>query len=110
MANGKKGKVEEDRDAKQPNGAVAQPAVTWLTSKQEVADALQLSIYKLETLLRRYPFGACGVSGKVCGRWHVDRADVFAWFRYVQSQELRHPDARRMRPEEPPELTDLRGR
>jgi len=81
-----------------------------LSSRQEVADELKISLYQLYRMLNKYPFGMCGVSGKVMGRWKVTRADVHRWFRYVQRQELRHPDARRMRPEEPPALTDIKGR
>jgi hypothetical protein len=78
--------------------------------KQEVADALRMSIYQFEKLLRRYPFDVTGVSGKILGRWHVTQADVFVWYRHVQRQESRHPEARRMRPEEAPDLDQIKGR
>ena len=81
-----------------------------LSSKQEVADELKMSLHQLTQLLRKYPFEGSGVPGKIMGRWKVDRTDVHRWFRYVQRQELRHPDARRMRPEEPPEIAAIKGR
>jgi hypothetical protein len=82
-----------------------------LTSKQEVADALKMTVYQFSQLLRRYSFATgAGVSGKLNGRWHVPKDYVFRWYRYVQRQELRHPDARRMRPDEPPELRNIQGR
>lgn len=81
-----------------------------LTSKQEVADALKMSVYQFNQLLRKYPFRRCGSAGKLNGRWHVAADDLWRWYRYVQRQEIRHPDSRRMRPEEPPELTEIRAR
>lgn len=81
-----------------------------LSSAQEVADELKMSVRQLNRVLNKYPFGASGVAGKIMGRWKVCKADVHRWFRYVQRQELRHPDAIRMRPEEPPALTDIKGR
>lgn len=82
-----------------------------LTSKQEVADELKMSIYQFSQLLRRYPFeSGAQVAGKIMGRWRVTKDDAWRWHRYVQRQEARHPDARRMRPEEPPILTELSGR
>jgi len=89
--------------------AVAPPSNV-LTSQQEVLDELKMGQSQFIRLLRKYPFGCCGASGKLNGRWHVTREDVWRWHRYVQRQELRHPDARRMRPEEPPELGDIRAR
>jgi hypothetical protein len=81
-----------------------------LTSQQEVIDALKMGQSQFVRLLRKYPFGCCGSSGKLNGRWHVTVEDVWRWHRYVQRQELRHPDARRMRPEEPPDISDIRAR
>jgi len=85
-------------------------AIDILSSAQEVADELKMGLRPFYRLVNKYPFGLCGVAGKIMGRWKVTRSDVHNWFRYVQRQELRHPDARRMRPEEPPELTELKGR
>jgi len=82
-----------------------------LTSKQEVADVLKMTVYQFNTLLRRYSFAdGSGVSGKLNGRWHVPKDYVLRWYRYVQTQEARHPDARRMRPVEAPELVGMKGR
>lgn len=82
----------------------------FLTSKQEVADELKMSLYKLDQLLRKYPFEKSGVPSKILGTWRMSRQDAYLWFRYVQEQELRHPDARRTRPAEPPELVSIKGR
>jgi hypothetical protein len=87
-----------------------EPTPDILSSKQEVADELKMSLYQLDQLLRRYPFENCGAPGKIMGRWKVTKINVHAWFRYVQGQELRHPDARRLRPEEPPEVAGIKGR
>lgn len=81
-----------------------------LTSQQEVIDELKMGRKQFLTLLKKYPFCNCGAAGKINGRWHVTREDVWRWHRYVQRQELRHPEARRMRPEEPPDLRDIRAR
>lgn len=81
-----------------------------LDCKQAVADELKLSIYQLDQRLRKYPFHGAGVVGKINGRWNVRRVDVWAWDNYVRRQELRHPDSRRLRPEEPPEVRAIRGR
>lgn len=81
-----------------------------LTSKQEVADVLKMSLTTFERLLQKYPFHHSGAPGKVQGRWRVMSAYVFRWWEYVQRQELRHPDARRLRPEEAPDLAEIRGR
>ena len=86
------------------------PALAILSSKQEVADELKMSMHQLCQLLQRYPFELSGVPGKILGRWKVTRSDVHAWFRYVQAQEMRHPEARRLRPAEPPELAWIVGR
>ncbi len=81
-----------------------------LSSKQEVADELKMSVYQLNQLLQKYPFELCGVPPKIMGRWKVQKSDVARWFSYVQRQELRHPDSVRLRPEEPPALAEMRGR
>lgn len=81
-----------------------------LTSKQEVADLLGMSERTLSRMLQKYPFSNSGRTGKVNGRWRVFKSDVFAWWAYVQRQEFRHPDARRMRPEEAPVLQEIQGR
>jgi hypothetical protein len=81
-----------------------------LTSKQEVADELKMSVYQFNQLLRRYPFCSSGAAGKLNGRWHIDVEYVWKWYEFVQRQEIRHPDARRMRPEEPPGLNEIRTR
>jgi hypothetical protein len=81
-----------------------------LDCKQAVADELKLSVHRLDQLLNRYPFGRSGVAGKLNGRWHVLRKHVWRWYKYVQSQELRHPDSRRRRPVEPPDVQMIQGR
>lgn len=81
-----------------------------LTSKQEIADLLSMSQSTFDRYLRKYPFTMSGVAGVVNRRWRVFRTDVFRWWRHVQDQELRHPEARRMRPEEPPALAEISGR
>lgn len=82
----------------------------FLTSAQEISDALRMSLYQFQQLVRRYPFSDTGVSGKIMGRWRITQDDAFRWFRYVQKQECRHPDSRRMRPEEAPALEEIKGR
>jgi hypothetical protein len=70
-----------------------------------------MSVSTLERYLARYPWHLSGLAaGKVNGRWRVPRADVLAWWLYVRKQETRHPEARRFRPEEPPELRNIRAR
>jgi hypothetical protein len=84
-----------------------------LTSQQEVIDYLQMSRGQFQRLLAKYPFVKSGAPGKINGRWHVERVKVRAWWELVQYQEaqaLRHPDMRRMRPVEPPELSSIKGR
>ncbi len=81
-----------------------------LTSKQEVADALGMSVRTFERYLQRYPFALSGAPGTVRGRWRVQRAYVLAWWEYVQRQEMRHPEMRRLRPEEPPTVAEIKGR
>lgn len=81
-----------------------------IASKQELADYLKMHLTTLEKLLAKYPFELSGKPGKIMGRWRVPKTDVNAWFRYVQAQEMRHPAARRMRPHEPPEITEIAGR
>jgi hypothetical protein len=83
-----------------------------LTSQREVADALGLSVSTMERYLARYPWHLSGLAdGKVNGRWRVPRADVLAWRQYVRKEETpRHPEARRFRPEEPPEFRNIRAR
>ena len=85
-------------------------AADMLTSKQEVAEALKMSLRTFERLEQKYTFALTGVTGRVNGRWRVSREQVRNWFNYVQRQESRHPDARRMRPEEPPDLQEIKGR
>ena len=86
------------------------PPDVFLTSKQEVADELKMSTRQLSRWLAKYPFEGSGVAGKIMGRWRVNQGDVWRWFRFVQRQEARHPEARRMRPEEAPEIAGIRGR
>jgi len=81
-----------------------------LSSEQQVADELNMSLWKFRQLRRTYPFEKSGAPSKLMGSWRVTKEDVVRWFRYVQRQEMRHPDARRMRPEEPPELQGIKGR
>lgn len=81
-----------------------------ITSKQQVADTLGMSISTFDRYLGKYPFSNSGAPGKINGRWRVFKSYVFGWWAYVQRQEMRHPAARRMRPEEPPALQDIKGR
>ena len=81
-----------------------------LGSKNEVADYLRMHVNTLDKYLRKYPFEESGRPGKIMGRWRVPKGDVDRWFRWVQDQELRHPDARRLRPEEAPGLQWIKGR
>lgn len=81
-----------------------------LTSVNEVAEELSMSVKTLRSYLRKYPFCDTGVSCKLNGRWHVPAEHVWRWYHYVKRQETRHPDARRMRPEEPPALREIKGR
>jgi hypothetical protein len=100
-SNGKKDANENTEALDRDDGRdYVAPPENVLTSQQEVIDALKMGQSQFVRLLRKYPFGCCGSSGKLNGRWH----------RYVQRQELRHPDARRLRPEEPPDLLDIRAR
>lgn len=92
------------------DGVTMEPVIEIISSKQEVADELKMHINTLEKYLKKYPFELCGVPGKIMGRWRLARSDVHRWFRYVQSQEFRHPDSRRLRPAEPPELSEIKGR
>ena len=85
-------------------------AMEMLVGKKEIARELKMSASTLDRYLGKYPFDECGVPGKVMGSWRVDRADVYRWWRWVQSQELRHPEARRLRPQEPPEVAGIVGR
>jgi len=106
--------AKKGQPKKKPAPATEQPETQpngdYCTCKQDVADALNVSIYRLNLLLRKYPFQSCGRPGKINNRWHVSRKSVHEWFKYVQAQELRHPDARRLRPMEPPALDEIRGR
>jgi hypothetical protein len=83
---------------------------TFLTSKQAVADELGMSVDTLTRFLRQYPFHHSGAPGVINGRWRVRRTYVILWWEYVQRQNQRHPDARRLRPEEPPDLAAIKGR
>jgi len=115
----KKKKIETGKTAPETNdGTTAphhsnddqRPPAKVLTSQQEVADELKIGRFRFMRLLQKYPFEHSGVAGKINGRWHVAVEDVWCWYRYVQRQEMRHPDARRMRPEEPPALSEIRTR
>ena len=81
-----------------------------LTSQAEVLAELRMGREQFMRLLRKYSFDVTGKAGKINGRWHVRVDDVWRWHGYVQDQERRHPDARRMRPEEPPALRRIKGR
>jgi len=81
-----------------------------LSSKQEVADVLKMHVKTFDKYLAKYSFVHSGAPGMVNGRWRVPKSYVFKWWEYVQSQEIRHPDMRRLRPEEAPELQEIKGR
>ena len=109
MADKKTSKKQDTDDKKAAADDATIPSKV-LTSVNEVAQELSISVKTLYTYLRKYPFEATGVSGKLNGRWHVPVEDVWRWYHYVKRQEVRHPDSRRMRPEEPPGLTEIKGR
>ena len=101
--------IIEEREERMEDETFTPPKM--LTSKQEVADELKMSIRHFSRLLQKYPFAdGAEVPGKIGGRWRVSVDDAWKWFFYVQAQELRHPDSRRMRPEEPPEISGIAGR
>lgn len=87
-----------------------QSAMEMIVGKKALASELKMSMSTLDRYLSKYPFEACGIPGKVMGSWRLDKADVYRWWRWVQSQELRHPDSRRLRPEEPPDIQSIVGR
>ncbi len=110
---GKKSKFIRHEPQNFENGEAMEPVIPperVLTSQQEVIDELRMGQKPFIRLLKKYPFLNSGAAGKINGRWHVTVEDVWRWHRYVQRQEIRHPDARRMRPEEPPDLGDIRGK
>ena len=94
------GKKTTNNDVETLEKPVATPVL--FTSKQEVADELKMSVNTFSKYLRRYPFKESGVSGKVMGRWRVTQEYVWRWHDFVMHQDSRHPDSRRLRPEEPP--------
>ena len=102
-------KKEKDFTTKPPGNEI-HPNDEMLTSQQDVADALGMSTNTLERYLKKYPFHNSGAPGKVNSRWRVLKSFVFKWWNYVQRQETRHPEARRLRPEEAPDLQDIKGR
>ena len=84
-----------------------------LSCKEDVAKKLGMSVQTLNLLVNEYPFEDIGIPAKIRGRWRVTELDVHRWFRYVQYKETekkRHPEARRMRPAEPPDIEDIQGR
>ena len=81
-----------------------------LVRKEEIAKYLRMHVNTLDKLLAKYPFELIGVAGKIMGMWRIPKNDVDRWFQFVREQEYRHPDARRMRPPEPPEVDDIVGR
>ena len=95
---------------KKTDASEAPPPERVLTSKQEVIDELKMGMTMFNSLLKKYPFCSCGAPGKLSGRWHVAVEDVWRWYRHIQKQELRHPDSRRLRPEEPPGIAAIKGR
>ena len=103
-------KKQIEETAPEPVQETPDPGLSLLNSKQEVADELKMSMYQLNALIKKYPFELCGVPSKIQGRWKVTKEDVARWFRHVQRQEMRHPMARRLRPEEPPEIANIKGR
>lgn len=81
-----------------------------LSSLQEICDELRMGLKQFRNLEKKYPISKTGVPGKLNGRWHIPVDNLWSWYRYVQKQEIRHPDSRRMRPQEPPEIQDICGR
>lgn len=106
----KKSKIDLEKDDETPATENVTTMSELLLSQQEVADELKMSVHTFEQLLRKYPFHATGVAGKINGRWRVTKDDVWRWFYHIQRQEARHPDSRRLRPEESPELSTIKGR
>lgn len=103
-------KTMDNRMETSEDAGTEDSVVEVFTSQQEVIDELRMGRKQFMSLIKKYPFYKCGSSGKLNGRWHVTKSDLWRWHGYVQKQELRHPESRRMRPEEPPELTDMRAR
>jgi hypothetical protein len=100
---------KEEQEKKMESEKIEKPRI--LTSAHEVAEELGIGIKPFFRLLRKYPFSnGTGVTGKLNGRWNVPAEYVHKWHRYVLRQETRHPDSRRMRPAEPPEMGDIQGR
>lgn len=108
MAKNKK--IEPNPSTEQDETRDREMYLEILSSKQEVADELKMSVYQLNQLLQKYPFELSGVPAKIMGRWKVQKSDVARWFAYVQRQELRHPESRRLRPEEPPAVREITAR
>jgi len=75
-----------------------------------IADVLKMHPETLKEKLRKYPFNIKGSNGRVDGSWRVPKSYVLEWWTYVMKQDRRHPEARHMRPEEAPELQDIKGR
>jgi hypothetical protein len=82
-----------------------------LDSKQAILDFLKMGEKMFNVLHKKYPFiNAIGITGKVRGKFFVSAEQVRVWAAHVQHQETRHPEMRRFRPEEPPDIGAIKGR
>lgn len=76
----------------------------------EVAAYLRIHPDTLRRYARKFPPMDADFLAKLNGRWHVKASEAMAWLDYVKRQIHRHPDSRRMRPEEPPEVAAIQAR
>lgn len=105
----KKQELDEKTESKKIKKEEPKPRI--LASKQEVADELGMGVKPFNRLLRKYPFfNGTGVTGKLNGRWHVPSEYVHIWLKWALKQESRHPESRRMRPSEAPDLKNIKSR
>ena len=81
-----------------------------LTGAEEVAAHLGWHVNTLRKYAAKYPPSGTGFPAHLNGRWNVSKTDIEQWRAYVIRQESRHPESRRFRPEEPPEIAAIQGR
>ena len=81
------------------------------SSLQDILEFTGWSKTRFYKVHKKYPLiDAIGVTGQIYGRFCVTEDQIRIWLNYVQRQESRHPDMRRLRPEEPPGLIKIQGR
>lgn len=82
-----------------------------ITSKQELLDVVKMSARVFDPLVERYSFERLlGISAKINGRYHLTKRQALLWYKRMQHERCRHPEARRMRPMEPPDIDGIVGR